>query len=206
MLDTDRINKINRVRFDKDKRLSLGAGVLLRYALKEEGIDNFPTVSEKKNGKPFFADYPQLHFNLSHSGSYAMCALSETEVGCDIQAEEETNLRIAERFFSEEEKHWLFSLPEEGRINAFCRIWALKESFIKTTGDGLRLPLEEFSVLPGEKIEFLCPPGYAGREYSFFEKTDIPGYSCACCVEGRINSEDFNLISVRLEDIINRKN
>ena len=78
--------KIDRMRFYKDKRLSLGAEVLLQQACRDFGIsykDAF--VAENKYGKPYFTNVG-LEFNLSHSGERVMCIMSEQSVGCDVGA------------------------------------------------------------------------------------------------------------------------
>ena len=51
-------------------------------------------------GKPYLREYP-FFFNLSHSGSFCICALSGEEVGADIQQHRPgAGMRIAKRSFS----------------------------------------------------------------------------------------------------------
>lgn len=57
--------KIDSFRFMKDKRLSLGAGMLLARGLSDHGLAGAALVCGE-NGKPYLADAPQLYFNLSH--------------------------------------------------------------------------------------------------------------------------------------------
>ena len=62
------------------------AKILLALAAREEwGLASLPEIGRLPGGKPFFPSQPQLHFNLSHSGSYALCALDTSPVGVDIQ-------------------------------------------------------------------------------------------------------------------------
>ena len=88
-----------------------------------------------------------MHFNLSHSGSYAVCAVSDAPVGVDIEVRRKnTNLKVAKRFFSQAENDYIDSFETlESREDAFYRIWTLKEAFVKATGEGLSRPLNEFS-------------------------------------------------------------
>ena len=112
--------------------------------------------------------YP-LYVNLSHSGEMAAAVLADFEVGIDIQEQQNPPEGVAKRFFSKEEQAWLEKTAEE-KGERFFRIWTLKESYIKTTGLGMRTPLTEFDVTRaarqpgvvtaiGEKM-FLCalPP------------------------------------------------
>jgi 4'-phosphopantetheinyl transferase len=102
-----------------------------------------------ERGKPFLADNAGLQFNLSHSGDYALCALTlERDVGVDVERErpKESSPEIARRFFSEAEVRDLEALPPEEQQAAFFRTWASKEAFIKATGRGLAQPLSSFDV------------------------------------------------------------
>lgn len=107
------------------------------------------------HGKPYLEQYPEVFFSLSHSGEYVICALSEKEVGADIQMipqyrpdrlKREQN--ILDRFFSETEAKQVADIgTEKGRRN-FYRIWAAKEAFMKLTGKGLSRGLDTFFVNP----------------------------------------------------------
>lgn len=81
-----RKEKVNAYRFIKDKRLSLAAGYLLSYALKKRGLNESELIcSVTENGHPYFVNAENLHFSLSHSGEMAMCIISDTPVGCDVE-------------------------------------------------------------------------------------------------------------------------
>ena len=48
-------------------------------------------------GKPRVDGCPGVHFNLSHSGDYVLCALSDAEVGVDIERRAAARLAVARR-------------------------------------------------------------------------------------------------------------
>lgn len=144
-----RREKVDKVKSREDKKRSLAAGLLLTQMgtvlCKQRAV---PTdIGYEKNGKPYFTDRPDLHFNLSHSGKWAVCAFSDAPVGVDVEVRRDTtNLKVAERFFSKKENEYINSFDtKEQREDAFYKIWTLKEAFIKATGEGLSRPLNEFS-------------------------------------------------------------
>lgn len=153
-LSAGRRGKIKSRRFEKDKLQALGAGLLLDFGLKEYGLrEAGVAMAYGSNGKPYLADYPDIHFNLSHSGSMAMAVFSDREAGCDVERVQEARMSVARRFFTEEEYVLLESLKAEAeRDRMFARIWTVKESFLKVTGEGMRMPLDSFSVrLDGDR-------------------------------------------------------
>lgn len=146
-VDDTRREKVERCRNEEDKKRSLLAGYLIQVGVREwigeeSGLHNAIPLSLSytygENGKPYLTDYPRLHFSLSHSGSYVIAAFSEEEVGIDIQYHKPMQCDIAERFFSEEDKRLLEQLAAEGEADAFYRLWAVKEAYMKLTGEGLR--------------------------------------------------------------------
>lgn len=150
--------KIDAVRFDKDKRLSLGAGLLLHIGLTECGLKAPFDIDYNEFGKPFLADNDGIFFSLSHSGTWAMCAISDVPVGCDIEIIKEADLKIAKRFFHPDEYEAILALatPESAaQSDMFFRIWTRKESYVKAIGKGLSLPFESFSVLDDEGENYL---------------------------------------------------
>ncbi len=146
LVSVQRQEKINRIAFNKDKRLSLGAELLLKKALSDIGISDYE-FSYGENGKPFIKCKENIFFNLSHSGERVMCAVSSKEVGCDVEKVKSVNLKIAKRFFFAEEYEAIRAqkTPEEQK-DMFFRLWTLKESFMKVTGLGMQLPLDSFCV------------------------------------------------------------
>lgn len=106
-----------------------------------------------KKGKPYFRDLP-YYFSLSHSGDYVFCALSTEEIGADIQQHRrqlkgDNRRRLAERFFSEEEKRALEVSGE--REELFYRLWTRKEAFGKLTGEGVAGILD-VNLLPADSV------------------------------------------------------
>lgn len=102
-------------------------------------------------GKPYFPAFPGFHYNISHSGSYVVCAVCDQPVGIDLQQipdQAERAVKIAKRFFSPQEQEALQELRGRNETGAlcrlFCRYWTARESYIKLTGRGLSEPFENF--------------------------------------------------------------
>lgn len=145
IMPQSRIDKINKYKQDVDKKRSLAAMSLLINAARECGLSDFE-LAEADNGKPYFINSPDLHFNLSHSGQRVMCAMDEMPLGCDIQEMGSLKLEIAKRFFTPDEYNLLLYLKsKEEQKNMFYRLWTLKEAYIKATGEGLTRELNSFS-------------------------------------------------------------
>lgn len=90
------------------------------------------------HGKPYLPDYPQYHFNLSHSGAYAAIAFGGCEVGIDVQKRRPVKDRLAKRVLTKAEYAHYTSLADiRERENWFFRCWCRKESRGKLTGEGL---------------------------------------------------------------------
>lgn len=171
-----RKEKIDRMKFNKDKCLSLGAGLLLKEALAECGIDEKKAVYfTGKNGKPCIKDLP-LYFNLSHSQSRVMCAVSDCPIGCDIEFIKDADLKIADRFFTESEVKQINKSRD-----LFYRFWTLKESFMKATGLGMSLALNSFSINIENQIT--VEQTLNDNNYLFFEFDFDKNYKSACCIE-----------------------
>lgn len=103
------------------------------------GLDPLPELAAGERGKPWFPACPQYHFNLSHSGALALCALADRPVGVDIQEIRETwRPSLVTRTCTPQERAWLSSRGD--RAEDFAQLWALKESAGKQTGCGLPYP------------------------------------------------------------------
>ena len=123
------------------KNHSLLGRVLLSYILYKNGKDNKLAFAYGSDDKPYLKD-GRAFFNISHSGDYVICSLSESEIGCDVQTVGKYNPRIAERFFTSDEKNFL--KKSENQPEDFTRLWTLKESVLKKTGEGITGGLNSF--------------------------------------------------------------
>lgn len=112
---------------------SLLGELLAKYAIKKHfGIP----VSKQHflkagHGKPYLKGYSGIHFNISHSGEYVVCAVSDAPVGIDIQIIGEYKDRVAKRICTADE---LLQLENNGEY--FTRLWTQKEAVLKLYGTG----------------------------------------------------------------------
>lgn len=171
-----RRRKICAYQFERDRMLSLGAGLLLKKALAAKGIADDTTVYGQ-NGKPYLSAHAGIHYSLSHSERMAMCAVSEGEIGCDIEKVDASHRPLADSILSLEERRLFYSLAnEEQRTGLLFRLWVLKESYLKATGQGLTKDPASLSFVLGSE------PHLAGTDdYRFFELKCPEGYKAACC-------------------------
>lgn len=141
----ERISRFHR--FEDAQRTLLG-DVLARYAIcKRLGIRNKDMVfGTNEYGKPILLEPNGIHFNISHSGNWVVCAVDNTVVGIDVEMIKPIDFKIAERFFSRDEYISLINQPKEMKLTYFYMIWTLKESYIKTEGRGLSIPLNLFTI------------------------------------------------------------
>lgn len=197
-----RREKALRFKFQKGKAQSLGVGLLLKSACEEFGISGADeNIAYGENGKPYFINYPQFHFNLSHSENRAMCIMSTEEVGCDVEKIKRDRGKLAERFFMPEEVSWIksFASPEE-ETKAFYRLWTLKECYMKLTGLGLALSPESFAFAIEEcgKISLIhggVRPEFGLREFDLDDE-----YRYACCVK---NLKETESVDFEMCDLMN---
>lgn len=161
-VEESRKKKVAACKVEADKLRSLGAGLLLAYgvskALKEpwRKLKEHAVIEYGEHGKPYFKSWEGIEFNLSHSGSYAACAVSTGEnpyvkkeqnrVGIDIQKVLPCHLKTAKRAFLKEEYERLEELFEKDEDKAallFTKLWTKKESIGKLLGTGVFLSEKE---------------------------------------------------------------
>lgn len=190
-----RYSKVEKMKFEDGKRLSLGCGLLLRYALINQGQDPDLPIALTKYGKPYIQSGSNLQFNLSHSGNRAVCSISNCPVGCDIEMLKSPSLNIAKRFFSSMENKILAGTadPDE-KEKLFFKIWTMKESFVKCTGKGLSEDFASFSVNPTANTPVLTQMPNS-KTYMFDSKYLEDFYAVSLCVETS-ESCDFSILNV----------
>ena len=124
-----------------------------------------------EQGKPQIVNFPKK-FNLSHSGDYVVCGVSNGEVGVDIQKWVPYKERTAERFFAKEEWELLQEKDEQERTELFYRLWSRKEAYGKYTGQGIGSAVGE---------DFSNEQKWQEKQICFRERILEDGYSLAVC-------------------------
>lgn len=148
-----RKQKAERLFKERDRLLSLGAGLLLRSVLK---ITSNDMIKYNEHGKPLLNEHGC--FSISHSGDVAVLAVSKNDVGADIEMLREPDEKVLCRCFSTEEAEFANASAEN-----YTGLWTEKEAVLKLFGTGLSLSPKSFSLIPkkdeyelfGKKIKIL---------------------------------------------------
>lgn len=176
-----RQKKIDRMIFPKDKKLSLAAGLAFQAGLAEYGLrEQQLTIADDQNGKPYLPKYPELFFNIAHSEQLAICSFSSREIGADVEKMVAIDLELASRFFDPTEYQEIIAAdyPEE----IFYDYWVLKESYMKATGLGFKLPLDAFRIALNDEIRVYA--NQIQQPYGFYQTTVFENYKLAVCTKG----------------------
>jgi 4'-phosphopantetheinyl transferase len=139
------------------------------------------------------ARIPSLRFNLSHSHEFALFAFClDHEVGIDI---EKISPKVAlegieTRYFSPKERAELETLPQDLRPQGFFLCWTRKEAYVKARGEGLKVPLESFSVslTPGKPAVLRSSDE---ERWSLYSLDPTAGFVGALAAEGRAHRLRF---------------
>ena len=145
-INDEQKEKVLRYNNKKDQLRSLLSSYLVNQ-LSNDKIQKNPT------GKPYFENGP--FFNISHSGKYVLMAVSDQEVGVDIEEDIEKNMDILLKIFNEAEAKMIKEHAD------FYYLWCAKESLIKCMGSSISkikevpsLPLNGLKTFKG--IDYQC--------------------------------------------------
>lgn len=123
-----------------------------KESLSRHQLIHLPSIVKNEWGKPFFSDRSLPFFNWSHSGDWVFLAISDSDVGADIEVAKNRSryLDIADRFFSKEEAEAV----HRGGEDVFFLLWTIREAALKLSGRGLA-GSEELTINPVSGISSL---------------------------------------------------
>lgn len=134
LLSNERVEKMNKYKFQKDRTLCMLTFLLMRFGLEKEfKISNIPKIRASSNGKLFFEN-EAIYFNMSHCNIAVACAVDKNQIGVDIQDYSNDIMKIKNEFLSEKERQ---ILAKDYNIKELTRIWTMKEAYGKYYGYGL---------------------------------------------------------------------
>ena len=136
-----RRTQVMKFKHEQGRKLSASAYLLLCKALREVyGIDEPPLFEYSEHGKPSIVGHPEIYFNLSHCRSVVACVVSSLPVGVDVEEVREFKESLARYVLNDEEYAMISSSPQPDR--EFIRLWTMKESCLKLTGEGITRDLK----------------------------------------------------------------
>lgn len=141
ILSKDEQERANTFKFSKDRKQFIMTRGILRCLLS-----NYLSIPPQSIeilyglwGKPCLSQEYTLRFNVSHSGDYALYAVTlNFEVGIDLEhINNKLELKnMAKTLFAISELAYWKSLNPKKQQNYFFKSWACKEAFLKALGKG----------------------------------------------------------------------
>lgn len=134
---TEKRERILKQKIKQNADNMLIGEILAKIAVKKTfGID----IAKQKfayseYGKPYLLNYSNVHFNISHSGEYVACAVSDKPIGIDIQKIGEYNADVAKRVCNEKELVQIENSSD--KASEFTKLWTQKEAVLKMHGTGI---------------------------------------------------------------------
>jgi len=191
ILPAERQERIDKLKREEMKEKRVLAGVFMQYGLSR--VANVPIgnicYSYGEQGKPEL-DWKNIStrerlpfFSLSHSGKYAVLAVSDKPVGADVERLRNNREHVAKRCFHKREYEDIVALQdEEERGRRFLEYWTMKEAYVKWTGEGLQIPLDSFCIKRGDDgVSYVENTGCADV---WFATGSLEGiYSVSVCSE-----------------------
>lgn len=144
-------DKVLKFRNWQDAERSLAGNIMLMRGLQQIGRNEYTLQDLKytRFQKPYFDE--SIHFNISHSGNYIICAISETnQIGVDVEEINEIPMDDFTNLFDDRE--WEEVINAENKFRAFYTLWTKKEAFLKLIGCGLNQPLNEVAILNNKLV------------------------------------------------------
>ena len=159
-------NRADRYRFPDDaRRFSVARGWLRHVLGAAIGVPSADVAFAAGPGKPRLDAAGGPRFNLSHAGELAVIALSDGEVGVDVEPESSgpAALEAAAVACTPAEAAALDAFPLEARATAALRLWTAKEAYLKAIGEGLTVPPDRVQITAPWSVRELRPAaGYVG--------------------------------------------
>lgn len=149
LMQPHRLAHVNRFKNINQQKSTLAGEWLVRSMLSEiTGKSlSFFKIDVTDKGKPYISNFPNLYFNISHSGDFVTAAVSYVSVGVDIEVIRPHNLNLVKRVCTDYEAAYVFGhIPSKEELTLppspecvvrFLEIWTVKEAYFKCTGTGI---------------------------------------------------------------------
>lgn len=191
---------INRLRYQNDKIRSLVGDALTRLAIiKEIGLQNRDiNFHYLKDQKPTLVHNASFHFSVSHSGNWIICCTDSQPIGVDIEKIQRTDLSsLSSRIYNDQEQATALTLAPSRQLAYFYERWTLKESLLKSTGFGLRYPLNQLQIESDDPNHAVLSSHFQNQRYFFVPYTLDKAYQLAICTLKQPFNDVFRIVSLK---------
>ncbi|MDM9630302.1 4'-phosphopantetheinyl transferase family protein [Robiginitalea aurantiaca] len=193
ILDDDELQRAHRYHFLKDKNRFIICRAFLKMALSKTTGTNLSDIriDTGHNKKPVLSSHPDVFFNVSHSGQYALIAIGDKPVGVDVE-------RVNREFDFSDIKVKIFN-PKERQVldfaadteRQFYEFWTRKEAVLKATGKGID---DDFAQIPATDGFHELESGILGKASDFVVMSfEVDAeHMGAIAIEGRYEEFSWN--------------
>jgi len=161
-----------------DKDCSYQSQHQVSLNLLERHFGYLPEIKVTEKGKPYFTKLNN-YFSVSHCKKMVVVAISNTEIGIDVEITRNTNKLVMKKMYHEHETNVIDEDCD------FTKIWTCKESYGKMLGVGVVYDMKahDFSKVVSTN-SFSIDTGYI----KLLTVDDV--YICVC------SSKDEDIISI----------
>lgn len=159
-LAADSVERCGRFVHREDALRGAGGELLRKIALERHGGTTLSSAEVRRDasGKPWIPEFPNVHFNISHSGSLVVCTVDTSPIGVDVEQHRTVDLALPAQCLTTTE---LQRLCREGSEPfEFYTLWTIKESLLKRVGVGLSIDPRLIEVTPIDDTETLWVPRF----------------------------------------------
>lgn len=153
-LDEIELRRAGKYHFDKDANRFIICRTLLKFILARQLNIEVSEVHIKKdeNKKPYISSYESVCFNVSHSGNYGVIAISNSDIGVDV---EYINYNFGFKdmlasIYSDQEITMVLNSSKSAEC--FYKFWTRKEAIVKATGKGINDHLPKIPAMDGTHL------------------------------------------------------
>lgn len=149
-------------------------------------------VKREAFGKPYY-DFKEKqkghrYYNLTHTKDFVAVACASSEVGVDAEYPRRVVEAAVKRSCTEQEYQAIQKADSPQR--EFLKYWTLKESYVKMTGEGMKIPFSEvyFSIEKKENQYQIT----SNKQENFWLYEIEDGFLSVCIKHtGKIQEKDF---------------
>lgn len=109
--------------------------LLCQLLQQEYGITQQPAFVYGTDGKPSLAEFPQIHFSISHCRTAVGCLVTDRPCGLDIESLRPFRQSLVDHTMNLQERQQIAQSPNP-QVE-FLRFWTQKEALLKLRGTGI---------------------------------------------------------------------